>query len=209
MFGLGPIACSRGAVDYKSFPNPSEDLTLAPNAGPQTAVLAGGCFWCTEAVFQNVPGVIKVVAGYSGGTKETANYNTVCSETTNHAESIEITYDPQKTTYGKLLKIFFSIAHDPTTLNRQGADEGRSYRSAIFYQDEDQKKVAAAYIKQLDAAKAFDSPIVTTLEPFTGFYPAEGYHQDYARLHPDQPYIQYNAQPKVEKLEKALATTQP
>ncbi|MGN6728017.1 MAG: peptide-methionine (S)-S-oxide reductase MsrA [Tepidisphaeraceae bacterium] len=209
MLGFGPAACSRGAVDYKSFPSPNEDLQIAANAGPQQMVIAGGCFWCMEAVFQNVPGVIKVVSGYSGGTKEEAKYDIVCSERTNHAEAIQITYDPAKTSYGKLLKIFFSIAHDPTTLNRQGADEGRSYRSAIFYANDDQKRVAGDYIKQLDQAKAFDSPIVTTLEPLTGFYPAEDYHQNYAREHPNQPYIQYNAAPKVQKLEKALSTTQP
>jgi peptide-methionine (S)-S-oxide reductase len=204
MLGFGPVACSRGAVDYKNFPAPAEDLKTAADAGPQTVVLAGGCFWCTEAVYQNVPGVLKVVSGYAGGTKESADYESVCTGRTNHAEAVQITYDPGKVSYGKLLKIFFSIAHDPTTLNRQGADTGRQYRSAIFYANEDQRKVAAAYIKQLDDAHAFSDPIVTTLEPLKDdFFPAEAYHQDYANQHPNQPYISYNALPKVDKLKKA------
>jgi peptide-methionine (S)-S-oxide reductase len=207
MFGTGPVACSRGAVDYKSFPQPADDLKVAANAGPQTLVLAGGCFWCTEAVYQRVPGVTKVESGYAGGTKETADYETVCTGRTDHAEAVQITYDPAKTSMGKLLKIFFSIAHDPTTLNRQGADTGRQYRSAIFYSNDDQKRVAEAYIKQLNDAHAFDSPIVTTVEDLrrSAFYKAEAYHQNYANEHPDQPYISYNAAPKVEKLKKAGA----
>lgn len=204
MLGFGPAACSRGAVDYKTFPSPKEDAKVSIDAGPQKLVLAGGCFWCTEAVYQKVPGVLGVVSGYAGGTKETANYEAVCTGTTNHAEAIEITYDPAVTTPGKLLKVFFSIAHDPTTLNRQGADSGRQYRSAIFYADEKQKHVAEAYIKQLNSANVFSSPIVTTLEPLNGtFFHAENYHQNYANQHPDQPYIAYNALPKVEKVKKA------
>ena len=203
MFGIGPAACSRGAVDYKSFPSPKEDLKVAADAGPQTIVLAGGCFWCTEAVYQNVPGILHVESGYSGGTKETANYEAVCSGTTHHAEAVQVTYDPAKTTLGKVLKVFFSIAHDPTTLNRQGADRGTQYRSAIFFASDDQKRVAGAYIQQLNDAHAFDSPVVTTLEPLTAFYKAEDYHQNYAVEHPNQPYISYNAAPKVEKVKKA------
>jgi peptide-methionine (S)-S-oxide reductase len=210
MFG---ISRSEGEshVDWQNFPDPKVDLPIDAKAGAQTMVVAGGCFWCTQGVYENTPGVIKVVSGYSGGTADTADYETVSSGTTNHAESVEITYDPAKTTYGKLLKAFFSIAHDPTELNRQGPDTGRQYRSAIFYANDDQKRVAAAYIKQLDDAKVFDSPIVTTLEPLTGFYPAEKYHQDYARLHPDQPYIAYHAMPKIEKAKEAAAAsaTQP
>jgi peptide-methionine (S)-S-oxide reductase len=198
-------------VDWQNFPDPKVDLQIDLKAGPQTAVLAGGCFWCTQGVYQNTPGVTKVISGYAGGTADTANYETVCTGTTNHAEAIEITYDPAKTSYGKLLKGFFSIAHDPTELNRQGPDTGRQYRSAIFYANDDQKRVAAAYIKQLDEAKVFDSPIVTTLEALTQFYPAETYHQDYARLHPDQPYIAYHALPMIEKAKEAAAAsaTQP
>lgn len=203
MFGFGPAACSRAAVDYKAFPDPKVDLTVASDAGPQTMVIAGGCFWCSEAVFQNVKGVTNVVSGYCGGTKAEANYETVCSEQTNHAESIRITYDPKLTSYGHLLKLFFSVAHDPTQLNGQGADIGRSYRSAIFYDNADQQRVATAYIKQLNDANTFGVPVVTTVEPDSGFFEAEDYHQNYARLHPSQGYIQANAAPKVAKVIKA------
>ncbi|MDB5325329.1 MAG: peptide methionine sulfoxide reductase [Phycisphaerales bacterium] len=210
MFGTGPVACSRGSADYKTFPAPAEDLKISADAGPQKIVLAGGCFWCTEAVFQRVPGVTHVESGYAGGTKETADYESVCTGRTDHAEAIEITYDPAKTSLGKLMKLFFSIAHDPTTLNQQGADHGRQYRSAVFYANDDQKRVAEAYIKQLNDGHVFSSPVVTTVEPLNGhFFKAEQYHQNYANEHPNQPYIQYNANAKVEKLEKALATTQP
>ena len=202
MFGI-PTACSTAAVDYKKFPEPNTNLTIDPNAGPQTMIIAGGCFWCTEAVYQNVKGVQNVVAGYCGDSKETANYETVCSERTNHAEAIQITYDPKLTSYGHLLKIFFSIAHNPTQLNAQGADTGRSYRSAIFYDTPEQKGVAEAYIKQLNDAHVFGAKVVTTVESNTGFYEAEAYHQNYARLHPDQPYIARNAIPKAEKMLKA------
>ncbi len=202
MFGIGSASCSTAAVDPKTFPLPSADLKVAADAGPQTLVVAGGCFWCTEGVFEQVDGVSDVASGYSGGTKEHANYEAVCAGITDHAEAIKITYDPTKVSYGKLLKIFFSIAHNPTQLNRQGPDTGRQYRSAIFYANDDQKRVAAAYIKQIDDAKVFDKPIVTTLEPLTQFYKAEGYHQDYTKLNCDNPYIARNALPKVEKLKK-------
>jgi len=212
MFGILPTACSRAAVDVKNFPAPTQDITTTPSAGPQSVVLGGGCFWCTEGVFENVAGVTDVVSGYAGGTDASANYEAVSSGSTDHAEVIRVTYDPTKVTFGNVLKLFFSVAHDPTTLNRQGADRGRQYRSAIFFASDEQKRVADAYIKQLDAAKVFDSPIVTTLEPLTKFHIAEGYHQDYAKQHPDNPYIVHNALPKIEKLKKLTeshATTQP
>ena len=155
-----------------------------------------------EAVFKELVGVESVRSGYAGGTAESANYKTVCSGRTDHAEAIEIVYDPSKVTFGQLLKIHFSIAHDPTQLNRQGNDVGRQYRSAIFVADEEQKQIAEAYIRQLNQAGVFDSPIVTTIEPLERFFVAEDYHQDYAALNPDQPYIAYVAQPKVEKLKK-------
>jgi peptide-methionine (S)-S-oxide reductase len=190
-------------VSPEQFPDPLIDAT--PASGEQTAVLAGGCFWCVEAVYLQLDGVKSVKSGYSGGTAETADYETVCSGTTGHAEAVEIRYDPAKLTYGKLLKVFFSIAHDPTTRDRQGGDVGRQYRSAIFYANEDQKRVAAAYITQLDAAKLFDRPIVTEVVPLERFYEAETYHQNYAARNPNQPYIAYTAAPKVKKVRQYYA----
>lgn len=185
-----------------SFPDPAVDLP--PNGdGGRTAVLAGGCFWCTEAVFKELAGVRSVRPGYAGGTAETADYRTVCSGTTGHAEAIAITYDPRATSYGELLKVFFSVAHDPTQLNRQGNDRGPQYRSAVFYSDADEKRVAEAYIAQLDAADVFDAPIVTTIEPLEAFYEAEDYHNDYAARNPSQPYVVHVSMPKVAKLRKA------
>jgi peptide-methionine (S)-S-oxide reductase len=183
-----------------NFPDPVTDA--APASGTQTAVLAGGCFWCTEAVFQQIEGVAKVVSGYSGGEERTANYDAVCTGRTGHAEAIQITYAPQKVSYGQLLKIFFSVAHDPTQLNRQGNDVGTQYRSAIFYSDAEQKRVAEAYIKQLDEAKIFRAPIATQVVPLEAFYPAEGYHQNYCNLNPGNPYVAAVAEPKVEKTRK-------
>ena len=180
------------------FPDPVIDAKSV-SAGKQTAVLAGGCFWCTEAVFVQIEGVAKVVSGYSGGDSGTANYEAVCSGRTGHAEAIQITYDPSKISYGQLLKIFFSVAHDPTQLNRQGHDHGTQYRSAIFYSDPEQKQVAEAYIKQLEQAKVFRSPIVTEVTPLKAFYPAEEYHQNYCSLNPHNPYVASVAEPKVEK----------
>lgn len=204
------LACARASTDFARFPEPAIDLPTPEAGGLQSVVLAGGCFWCTEGVFEEIPGVADVVSGYAGGSKETANYEAVCNGDTGHAEAIKITYDPRRVSYGQLLKLFFSIAHDPTTLNRQGNDTGTQYRSAIFYADDDEKRVAAAYIKQLDDAKVFPSPIVTTLEPLKEFYEAEKYHQDYARLNPLQPYIRAAALPKKEKAKKvAASTTQP
>jgi peptide-methionine (S)-S-oxide reductase len=189
-------------IPIPNFPNPDVDVPLAPGSGRQAAVFAGGCFWCVEAVFNQLAGVESVRSGYAGGTAETANYKSVCSGRTDHAEVIEVVYDPARVSYGQLLKIHFSIAHDPTQLNRQGSDAGRQYRSAIFYADEHQRRVAEAYIRQLNDAGVFHTPIVTTLEPLKRFFVAEDYHQNYAALNPDQPYIQYVAQPKVEKLQE-------
>ena len=186
----------------ESFPQPAEDLT---RTGTQTAVLAGGCFWCTEAVFERLPGVSDVTSGYSGGEESTANYEATCSGKTGHAEAIKITYDAGQLSYGELLRVFFAVAHDPTQLNRQGGDRGTQYRSAIFYETDDQKRVAAAYIKQLDAAGVYDDPIATTLEPLEAFYEAEDYHQDFAQSNPNQPYVCAVALPKVAKLDKMLA----
>ena len=181
------------------FPDPDTDTALA--AGPtQKALLGGGCFWCTEAVFRELDGVAEVISGYAGGDAKTANYQAVCTGRTNHAEVIEIHYDPAKLTYGQILKIFFSVAHDPTQLNRQGNDTGTQYRSTIFTLNDEQKRVAEAYIKQLDTAQVFHDPIVTRLEPFEKFFTAEDYHQDYAKRNPHQPYIMGVSTPKVEKL---------
>ncbi|HVQ64348.1 MAG TPA: peptide-methionine (S)-S-oxide reductase MsrA [Terriglobia bacterium] len=186
-------------IPIPDFPDPAVDTPLA-SGGRQAAVFAGGCFWCVEAVFKELVGVESVRSGYAGGTSETANYKAVCSGRTDHAEVIEIIYDPARVSYGQLLKIHFSIAHDPTQLNRQGNDAGRQYRSAIFYANEEQRRIAEAYIRQLNEAGVFSAPIVTTLEPLKQFFVAEDYHQNYAALNPGQPYIQYVSQPKVEKL---------
>src|SRR5579859_2081728 len=183
------------------FPDPVVDSDRAATGKP-TAVFAGGCFWCTEAVFEQLAGVDKVVSGFSGGDAASAHYEIVSSGKTNHAESIEITYDPAKITYGTLLKVFFSVAHDPTQLNRQGPDYGRQYRSAIFYKDAEQKRIAEAYIKQLEEAKVFHKPIVTEVAELKGFYPAEEYHQHFVQRHPNHPYVVVNALPKLEKLKK-------
>jgi peptide-methionine (S)-S-oxide reductase len=189
-----------GPAMSADFPDPKIDVK--PDAGKQTVVLAGGCFWCTEAVFEIMEGVGDVVSGYAGGTKETAKYDIVSTGRTGHAESILVTFDPTKTSYGQLLKIFFSVAHDPTTLNRQGSDVGPQYRSAIFYANEEQKHVAEAYIKQLNDAHVLAKPIVTQVVPLDKFYAAEGYHQDYAAHNRNNPYIVYVSDPKVEKLKK-------
>jgi peptide-methionine (S)-S-oxide reductase len=181
-------------------PSPATDVaSTSPTA---TAVFAGGCFWGVEAVFERLKGVSEVVSGFAGGKKSTANYETVSGGRTGHAESVKVTYDPSKISYGQLLQVFFSVAHDPTTLNRQGPDEGTQYRSAIFYADAEQKRVAEAYIKQLDDAKVFKHKIVTQLTPLDGFYAAEAYHQHYFDQHPNQPYIVYNDAPKVRELQK-------
>jgi peptide-methionine (S)-S-oxide reductase len=187
-------------VSPEDFPDPVVDATLAEKAGQSRAILAGGCFWCVEAVYKNLDGVTSVKSGYAGGTADTADYETVSSGTTDHAESVEVVYDPSRISYGQILKVFFSIAHDPTQLNRQGPDTGRQYRSAIFYADDEQKRVAEAYIDQLNKAHVFDRPIVTEVAPLVAFFQAETYHQDYAARNPLNPYIVINAQPKVRKL---------
>ncbi len=197
------IAPSRASEDAVIIPAPAMDAQASD--GIQTAVVAGGCFWGVQGVFQHTAGVVNAVSGYAGGNKSTAKYDIVSSGSTGHAESVEIKYDPKKISYGKILQIFFSVAHNPTELNRQGPDSGTQYRSAIFTTNEDQKKVADAYIAQLNAAKVYDRPIVTKVGPLEGFYPAEAYHQDYLTLHPTQPYIAYNDIPKIENLKKIFA----
>ncbi len=178
------------------------DVPRATASGRETAVFAGGCFWGTQAVFERVRGVVKTTAGYSGGSAKTATYNQVTTETTGHAESVEVVYDPSQLTYGQLLRIFFSVAHDPTELNRQGPDVGTSYRSAIFYSNDDQKRIAAAYIAQLDEEKVFPKRIVTELSPLKGFYRAEEYHQDFALKNPTNSYIQICDLPKISALKQ-------
>lgn len=185
------------------FPDPQIDTT--PGTEPQTAILAGGCFWCVEAVLKELDGVLEVISGYSGGTAQTADYEAVCSGRTGHAEAVQLRFDPSRISYGQLLKVFFSVAHDPTQLNRQGADQGTQYRSAIFYTDDEQKRVAEAYIRQLNEAGAYDAPIVTQVVPLEAFYEAEAYHQDYAARNPMQPYILFTSTPKVSKLRKHFA----
>ncbi len=197
-FGFG-CQLNAQAVNH-AIPAPVVDATSA--SGPQTAVLAGGCFWGQQGLFEHVRGVTKVVAGYSGGSKSTAFYPVVGTEKTRHAESVEITFDPKQITYGQLLQIFFSVAHDPTELNRQGPDRGPSYRSEIFFASPEQERVARAYVEQLTKAKIFGAPIVTRIDPLKGFYPAEDYHQDYLIHNPDQPYIVYNDLPKIAALKR-------
>ena len=196
-------APSRAAEDAAIIPAPTLDAPASD--GLQTAVIAGGCFWGVQGVFQHTSGVVNAVSGYAGGNKATADYNMVSSGTTGHAESVQIKYDPKKISYGKILQIFFSVAHDPTQLNRQGPDSGTQYRSAIFTTSDEQRNVADAYIAQLNAAKVYRKPIVTKVAPLEAFYPAEAYHQDYLTLHPTQPYIAYNDIPKVENLKRIFA----
>ena len=194
-------ACSAFATN-SPIPAPSKDVPLAPQAAKETAVFAGGCFWGTQAVFERVKGVISTAAGYSGGSAKTATYDQVVTETTGHAESVEVVFDPSKITYGQLLRIFFSVAHDPTQLNRQGPDVGTSYRSVIFYANDEQKKLAEAYMAQLTRAKVFSGPIVTQLVPLQAFYRAEDYHQDYALHNPNNPYIEICDRPKIAALKQ-------
>lgn len=196
------LACNSANASATTIPNPVLDAPLASAKGEQTAVLAGGCFWGVEAVFEHVKGVIKVTSGYSGGSADTAQYATVSTGETGHAESVRIIYDPSKISYGQLLKVFFSVAHDPTELNRQGPDSGTQYRSAIFFGNEEQQRIAEAYIDQLNKARVFGAPIVTKVTALQSFYEAEGYHQDYLAHHPDEPYIIVNDLPKVENLRK-------
>ena len=183
-----------------AFPDPLKDVHPAVTAGAQSAVLAGGCFWGVEAVFEQLNGVSDVVSGFAGGNQLTAHYETVSSGATGHAEAVKITYDPAKISYGQLLKVFFAVAHDPTELNRQGPDEGPQYRSSIFYENDEQKTVAAAYVQQLNDAHVFTRRVVTTVVPLKGFYPAEDYHQNFLAQHPDYPYIVVNDLPKLRAL---------
>jgi peptide-methionine (S)-S-oxide reductase len=185
-----------------AIPSPTLDAPLAPAKGQQTAVLAGGCFWGIQAVFEHLKGVIRATSGYSGGAADTAQYERVSSGRTGHAESVQVIYDPSQISYGQLLKVFFSVAHDPTQLNQQGPDVGTQYRSAIFYASEDQKRIAQAYVEQLNHAKVFPQPIVTQIVTLNAFYPAEDYHQDYVDHHPENLYIVINDLPKVEHLHK-------
>jgi len=198
------MACNAVTASATAIPDPAVDAPLASAKGEQVAVLAGGCFWGIEAVFEHVKGVTSVKSGYSGGSASTAQYETVSTGETGHAESVQIIYDPSQVTYGQLLKVFFAVAHDPTQLNRQGPDTGTQYRSAIFYSSQDQKRIAQAYIDQLNHAKVFGRPIVTEVVILKSFYEAETYHQNYLVNHPDEPYIVVNDLPKVENLRKQL-----
>jgi peptide-methionine (S)-S-oxide reductase len=199
-FALAPLKAAEDAV---VIPPPTADVPASD--GIQTVVLAGGCFWGVQGVFEHTAGVVSAVSGYSGGSQMNAQYELVSTGTTGHAESVQVKYDPKQISYGKVLQIFFSVAHDPTQLNRQGPDTGTQYRSAIFTTSDAQKKAAEAYIAQLDAAKVFGKPIVTKIGSLQAFYPAESYHQDYLTLHPSQPYIAYNDLPKIENLKKLFA----
>jgi len=200
----GVVMRSNVAASEKvtTLPKPAVDEPRVASSSQETAVVAGGCFWGIQAVFQHVNGVVSATSGYSGGAAATAEYETVSTGMTNHAESVKIVYDPSKITYGQLLQVFFSVAHDPTELNRQGPDSGTQYRSVIFFGNEEQKKVAQDYIAQLDQAKVFSHRIVTQVVPLKAFYPAEGYHQNYAKLHPDSPYIARYDLPKVANLQQ-------
>jgi peptide-methionine (S)-S-oxide reductase len=191
-----------GGRQAAAVPAPAADEAKAASPGKETVVVAGGCFWGIQAVFQHVKGVISATSGYSGGTVKNPDYETVSSGRTGHAESVQIIYDPSQVTYGELLRVFFSVAHDPTELNRQGPDEGTQYRSVIFYTSDEQKRIAEAYIAQLDRANVYGSKIVTQVVPLKAFYPAEAYHQNYAAMHPNNPYIVYNDAPKVANLQK-------
>jgi peptide-methionine (S)-S-oxide reductase len=198
------MTAARAAEPAVSLPPPALDEPASGN-GLQRVVLAGGCFWGVQGVFEHTKGVTQALSGYSGGKKETAHYQMVGTEKTGHAESVAVTFDPKQISYGKILQIYFSVAHNPTELNYQGPDSGPSYRSAIFYANDEQKRIAEAYIAQLEKAQVFPGPIVTALEPLTGFYAAEDYHQDFLVLHPSYPYIVFNDLPKVENLKRLFA----
>jgi peptide-methionine (S)-S-oxide reductase len=196
-------ACRLGADAINQvIPAPALDTPAAEATGPQVAVLAGGCFWGLQGMFEHVQGVTRVVAGYSGGSKATAHYPMVGTETTGHAESVEITFDPKRISYGQLLRLYFAVAHDPTELNRQGPDSGPSYRSEVFFTSPTQERIARAYLDQLTRAKVFNAPIVTKIEPMKGFYPAEDYHQDFLIHNPTYPYIVRNDLPKIDALKR-------
>jgi peptide-methionine (S)-S-oxide reductase len=191
---------ARAGGSAVALPAPALDLPAAGKPGKQTVVFAGGCFWGVQAVFQHVKGVSDATSGYAGGAADTAAYDLVSAGDTGHAEAVRVTFDPAQVSFGQLLNVFFSVAHDPTTVNRQGPDHGTQYRSVVFFTSPDQQRVTAAYIAQLDRAKRLDGRIVTQVVPLVGFYPAEAYHQDYARRHPDDPYIVINDAPKVTRL---------
>ena len=197
------IACHASSAAVK-LPDAAADTPLSKTKSTQTVVLAGGCFWGIQAVFEHVKGVNSATAGYSGGAANTAQYETVSTGQTGHAESVKVVYDPSQVSFGQILKVFFSVAHDPTELNRQGPDEGTQYRSVIFFSNEDQQRVAKAYVDQLNHGKLFPEPIVTQIVPLQAFYPAEAYHQDYAVHHPYEPYIAINDLPKVAHLKQTL-----
>ncbi len=201
-FAPGATMLARAAEPAVAIAPPALDAAAPAGDGLHSIVLAGGCFWGVQGVFEHTKGVVQAVSGYSGGSKETAHYEMVGTERTGHAESVQISYDPKQISYGKILQIYFSVAHNPTELNYQGPDSGPSYRSAIFYANDGQKRIAEAYIAQLDKAHVFPAKIVTKLEAFTGFYPAENYHQDFLVLHPDYPYIVFNDLPKVANLKR-------
>ena len=196
------VACRAGSGASAAVPAPAVDEAKASASAKQTAVVAGGCFWGIQAVFQHVKGVVSATSGYAGGSVKNPDYEAVSSGRTGHAESVQIVYDPSKVSYGELLRVFFSVALDPTEVNRQGPDQGTQYRSVIFYGNDDQKKIAEAYIAQLDQAKVFRGKIATQVTPLQAFYPAEAYHQNYATVHPNDPYIVYNDAPKVANLRK-------
>ena len=201
---VGALLMITSTLLAAEFPDPSVDNKSPAGVGKQTAVLAGGCFWCVEAVFRQIEGVEKVVSGYSGGDAASARYDIVSTGKTGHAESVQVTYDPRKISYGQILKVFFDVAHDPTQLNRQGPDVGPQYRSAIFYSDPEQKRIAEAYVRQLDQAKVFRAPIVTQVVELKTFYPAEEHHQNFCNRNPRNPYVVNVAMPKVEKVKKKL-----
>jgi peptide-methionine (S)-S-oxide reductase len=199
-FGRG-AACNSSS-DVVTIPDPKIDNPLSSAKGQETVVVAGGCFWGIQAVFEHLKGVIRATSGYSGGAANTATYEKVCSGRTGHAEAVEVVFDPSQISCGQVLKVFFSVAHDPTELNRQGPDVGTQYRSAIFYTSQEQKQIVEAYVKQLDEAKVFAMPIATQIVPLHAFYPAEDYHQGYAEQHPENMYIVINDLPKVANLKK-------
>lgn len=202
LFTLGALTACSATASTTNLPDPAYDTPKAASHGNETAVLAGGCFWGMQSVFEHVRGVKRVRAGYSGGEAHTAHYDDVSEGDTGHAESVKVEFDPAVVSYGQLLKVYFGVAHDPTELNRQGPDTGTQYRSEIFYANPQQKKIAESYIAQLNATRVFDRPIVTQVQPLKAFYEAESYHQDYARLHPDEPYIVINDAPKVAALKR-------
>ncbi len=204
IFSIFATPACNAATAASSIPDPIVDESLSTSKGKQAVVIAGGCFWGIQAVFQHVKGVSDATSGYSGGAANTAHYEIVSEGNTGHAESVRITYDPSQVTYGQLLKVFFSVAHDPTQLNRQGPDTGTQYRSVIFYSNEEQKRIAQAYIDQLNQAKVFEAPIVTQVLALETFYQAEAYHQDYVVHHSTEPYIRINDLPKISNLRKRL-----